>query len=98
MRILLLCFALLLSSSLVFSQSVSGVVKNDRSEPLAGATVHLKNVRDSLIGTVATRANGQFRIENRQQGSFILSVEAVGQLPLRINIEISGDTSINNIS
>lgn len=94
MKNLILCFILLLSSTLLFSQSISGVIKNDRKEPVAGATIRLRNDKDSVFSSVATNANGQFNIRNAQKGSVILSVEAVGQLPFRININAGNDTII----
>lgn len=87
MKNLILCFVLLLSYNLVFSQSVSGIVRNDRKEPVAGATVRLISRNDSTISQIrVTQQNGQFLFDKIGNGSWDLVVEAAGQMPYRKQI------------
>ena len=52
----------------VTTSSMSGVVKNDKGEPLVGATISLKHVPTGATFNVSTRTGGVFDINNIPPG------------------------------
>jgi|GEM_PF-620171 hypothetical protein len=87
---LLLCFAFLsLTSTNVFAQaqySVSGVITNEKGEPVKGATVFIGGSEREM----ATGENGQFNFSNLPTGTFQLSVQMLGYAPETRNIIVKG--------
>lgn len=90
MKNVILCFAVLLITSVSFSQSITGLVKDSRREPIAGATIRLLNPTDSLpLQSVSSEVNGSFAFRPLRTGSFILSVDVVGHTPYRQQISLN---------
>lgn len=60
-------------------KSISGQVKDIQNEPVAGATLQLRNASDSaIIQTKTARDNGRFEFANLSQGKYLLTITATG--------------------
>lgn len=73
---ILLC-CLLMNTMLVFSQqsvSLSGKITDNKSQAIAGATVHLLNSNKLVI----TDMDGHFNFSNLKQGRYQLEITAIG--------------------
>lgn len=81
---LLLVFTGFHSLAQVTTSSMSGVVKNDKGEPLVGATVTLRHVPTGATFNVATRTGGVFDINNIPPGG-----------PYSVKISFIGFTDFN---
>jgi hypothetical protein len=76
---LLLVFAGFESMAQVTTSSMSGVVKDDKGQPLVGATVILRNASTGARFTVTTRTGGIFDINNLPPGGpYSVKVSYVG--------------------
>jgi hypothetical protein len=63
----------------VTSSSMSGVVKNDKNEPLTGATVVLTHVPTGSVFTTTTRTGGRFDVPNIPPGGpYTVKITFVG--------------------
>lgn len=90
-----------LFSSLIFAQNlsktISGTVKDTQNEPIPGATVRLLKATDSTMVTgEITNANGKFQFSNLQNGTYLLSITAMGQKPFT-SVALSIDDLRNSI-
>lgn len=80
MKILLFLCCLL--PGYVFSQSISGTVRDVRQEPLPGASVRLLSARDSAqVNGVVTSSRGTFVFERVPDGIFVLKITSLGMKP-----------------
>lgn len=60
-------------------KTISGQVKDIQNEPVAGATLQLRNASDSvLIQTKIARDNGRFEFVNLPDGVYLLTITATG--------------------
>lgn len=60
-------------------KSISGQVKDIQNEPVAGATLQLRNASDSaVVQTKTARDNGRFEFANLPNGTYILTITATG--------------------
>lgn len=77
---LLLVFFFLIVSLVAFSQSVlTGDVRNEKGEPLAGASISLQNKSGSVSKTVQTNNDGSFSIADLPAGNdYRLTISYVG--------------------
>jgi iron complex outermembrane receptor protein len=76
-----LFFLSLLFYSQAFSQtaSISGKVTDDKSEPLTGSVIELRNAADSSLAKVnVADANGLFSFENVKAGKYFIKTSLVG--------------------
>ncbi|MBS1512789.1 MAG: outer membrane beta-barrel protein [Bacteroidetes bacterium] len=61
------------------SNSISGIVRNVNSEPIAGATVSLfLNIDTIPYKTILTLNNGKFKFPNLPESTYTISVSSVG--------------------
>ena len=81
---LLLVFTGFNALAQVTTSSMSGVVKNDKGEPLVGATVTLKHIPTGATFNVSTRTGGVFDINNIPPGG-----------PYSVKISFIGFTDFN---
>lgn len=60
--------------------SLSGVVCNDSSQVIANAKVQLLDKNSSIVSTVESQTDGQFRLKCKKykEGDYLLSIEASG--------------------
>lgn len=58
--------------------SIAGTITDQNGAVIPGATIFLSNSETRLALYASTAANGQFRIENLQEGSYKLRIEAPG--------------------
>lgn len=94
-------FFLLFLSKLCFSQvySVKGIVEDKNSQAIAFANVLLSDAKDeNSIKGVVTNENGNFIIENLNEGSYIIKITYLGfktfTTELRLNKSIDFNTII----
>lgn len=79
MKNFILCFAVLLTSIFSFSQTLTGKVKDNGLQPVAGATVRLLNQSDSLpVQITSSEVNGSFSFRQLHSGRFILAIDMIG--------------------
>lgn len=76
----------LLSTSYTWCQtaSITGTVNDDKAEPLAFASVVLKNTKKGTSSDV----NGAYRIEDIIPGKYVLMISTIGFAPSRKTIEL----------
>ncbi|MBA4056669.1 MAG: TonB-dependent receptor, partial [Marivirga sp.] len=87
--LILACFGAVAQNT----NSVSGRITDEASQPLEGVTVHLLN---SNLGA-ATDSQGLFKISNVPAGKYSLQITAVGFATQRVNINAgAGDTEAMN--
>jgi iron complex outermembrane receptor protein len=74
---------LVLLTNFVFAQStITGTVKDSKGTALQGAIVHVLNSNYTTI----TNERGEFLIKNNQEGSFSLTIQAIGYAEKNITI------------
>ena len=60
-------------------KTISGQVKDIQNEPVAGATLQLRNAGDSaIVQTKTARDNGRFEFANLPTGTYLLTITATG--------------------
>jgi iron complex outermembrane recepter protein len=70
---------LTLSSFAKKSTTVSGVVKDENQQPLAGATVSLYRAKDTILVKAAfTNSKGEYSFETVKNGSYLIGVSSSG--------------------
>lgn len=92
MKNLLLTLSFLLITNLIFSQNgrVKGTVKDYNQTPLYGVNISLKN---TTKGT-QTDENGDFEINNLENGNYIISFSYIGFKTKEISVSISNNRTI----
>ena len=58
--------------------NLTGTILDDKSEPLIGASVEIKNVRTGSSKGVSTDMNGQFTVADLQDGKYNVRVSFIG--------------------
>lgn len=87
MKLLFLICSLLLSTSLLHAQTITGKVNNQKQEAIANATISLLKTKDSsLFRSTITNANGEFELLFTDTVQLFLAVSATGYEPQMINI------------
>ena len=81
-------FIFLISGSL-YSQTVTGTVTDNRSQPVPGVTVTVKRTGDATV----TSASGKFEI--RAAGNDLIQLTSVGFAALTIPVNDRSDISVN---
>jgi vitamin B12 transporter len=84
MRRLLFFYLFMLFSTAVFSQTISGSVKDSKGNPVSGANV---TIRDSYDGAM-TDSTGHYRFTTTDKGEKILQFTAIGYKPVEQQISI----------
>ena len=85
---------LLVSLHTVHAQKISGVVRDAKSAPVAGASIALK---DSYDGATADSA-GQFSFTTTEKGEQVVTVSAIGFKPYEQVVKLEGKEVILQIS
>ena len=79
MKVVFAVLCLLLTFQVTFSQSVTGIVKDDEGKALAGASIALKKSADSSIVKIAvTTAAGQFTFTEVPSDKYFINTSFVG--------------------
>src|ERR1700754_3713861 len=86
---LLLIFITLKCSAQTFT--ISGSVKASTGEPVAKASVILKNTSYAAIGDTA----GYYQLKNIRSGSYEIQVSAIGYQTIIRAIDVIGDLTLN---
>src|SRR4029079_5741471 len=99
-KILLLATILLFSSFISFSQlSLDGTIKNEKDEPLSGATVLLENKSAKIRKATQTSENGSFHFTDVSAGTgYSLSFSYVGyasQVKEKIDLSANKPVSLD---
>ena len=87
-RLFILAYSLTIST-LLAQGSLSGVVKDDKGTPLAGANVYLAGTE---LGS-ATDANGKYKIANVDPGNYTLVVSYLGYNTEEFKVNVTGSSS-----
>ncbi len=84
---------LFLLTQIAFSQSASitGSITDNSKEPLLGVNVILNNTTNGA----QTNENGDFKIENVDNGQYTISISYIGYKTKEIAVNISNNTPIN---
>lgn len=89
---------LLLSIVKFYSQSISGIVYNDKKKTLSGAIITLLKLEtDETIDYTITNDHGEFLINTDKNGNYKLSINAIGHHKIEQNINVTGDSKTNYI-
>ncbi|HLZ86931.1 MAG TPA: outer membrane beta-barrel family protein [Puia sp.] len=82
MRILSLFLLLILSYGSLQAQQVSGLTQDDRGKPLSGASVALKNAKDSSVVKLGiSGSSGQYEFSPVAPGHYFVTVTHIGFVP-----------------
>ena len=68
--------------------ALSGTVKDDKDQPIKGASLRLENKVSGYQQTVKTDASGRFTFYNTPYGQYHLEAGAQGMVPQHLNLEI----------
>ncbi|HWB27481.1 MAG TPA: TonB-dependent receptor [Chitinophagaceae bacterium] len=91
----LLLATLLLITSFIYAQTtIKGTVKDNRSRPLAGASVTLKDTYDGAT----TDSLGNFHFNTTEKGPHIISITSLGYKQYDENVTLSGTPVIIDAS
>ena len=91
---LITIIAVVLANTTAFAQTISGNVKNEDGEgvPFANVILYYANDSTKIFGGTITDFNGGYEIKDVKQGSYFLTVSAVGIKTQREKITVA-DTS-----
>ncbi len=83
--------AMLLSWPAMSQYVISGVVRGDDGQPLAGATVTLKNTGLSTL----TGANGTYKLQGVKRGQYVIEAKFLGYEPQQKTIIVRSDLVVD---
>lgn len=84
MKAFVFLFTLFLAQTSFAQKNITGTVKDIQNETVPGATVRLLKVTDStLVKGEMTNENGKFQLNNLLDGTYVLSITAIGQKPYK---------------
>ena len=89
----LLTILLMVACFSVKSQIVSGRITNNKSQPVAGAVIHLLNTN----ATTLSDANGDYNFHHLVAGAYTISVSAIGYADINKDISVSSSGANLNI-
>lgn len=94
---LLLAILLLFTRFLAHSQTLRGIVKDEKGSPVTSATIGLLSLPDSsLLKEQATDAAGKFQLTGPGPGKFLIRTTAIGYMKNLQEVEIpSGSSSLD---
>jgi len=79
MRKTALCFIIILSCARLKAQQVTGLTQDDQGKPLAGASIALKNNKDSSVVKLSiSNSTGQFTFEAIAPGRYFVTISHIG--------------------
>jgi len=79
MRITALCFFILLSYARSKAQDIIGLAQDDQGKPLAGASIALKNNKDSSVVKLSiSNSTGRYSFTAIDPGSYFVTVSHIG--------------------
>lgn len=99
MRIALLVLSILYSTLTSFGAELKGTVKDAKQMPIDFASVLLLQSADSqLVKGDVSNAQGEYRIEGIQPGSYLISVSVVGYKKTIMPVTLTTENDVQNIS
>ena len=79
MRIFVLFFLSMLSCACLKAQQISGLAKDDQGKPLAGASIALKNYKDSSVVKLSiSTTSGQYEFSPVAPGRYFVTISHIG--------------------
>lgn len=79
MRKTALCFFILLSYASLKAQEITGLAEDDQGKPLAGASVALKNDKDSsVVKLTISKTTGSYSFSAIGPGSYFVTISHIG--------------------
>src|ERR1700760_2950684 len=82
MRIQPLLLLMIFSYECLTAQQISGISRDDQGKPLAGASIALKNNKDSSVVKLSISApTGQYEFSAVAPGDYFISVSHIGYIP-----------------
>ncbi|MEO2062609.1 MAG: TonB-dependent receptor [Christiangramia sp.] len=98
-RTLLILLFFAYSISQAQELSITGSVKDDSNQPLAGATILLKTIEnDTLIKATISNIEGVFLMENLKLNSYKLEISSIGYAKFEKQFELKKTTNLGEIS
>ena len=91
MRKLYNMLALVLFSSLMFAQSVSGTVTDDNGNPLFGANVTVEGTSSGA----ATGADGSYSVDGVSSGTYTVTASYIGYESASVTVSVDGAETAN---
>lgn len=96
---ILITLLLLLTTVFLQAQTVcKGTVLNVNKEPIANASVLIKNAEDNILQFGFTNAQGVFSINTETEGSFVVEVNKMGFDKQQQSVNITKNTKEYNLS
>lgn len=94
----LLIFSLFLCASINAQSNVEGSLRDEEKNPVAYANVILLKAEDSttVIKGVVSEENGDFLIENVEDGNYVVKVSFIGFDDYLKRIKVDGNTKLKN--
>lgn len=97
-RTLLILLFFAYSISQAQELSLTGSVKDDSNQPLAGATILLKSIEnDTLIKATISNIEGVFLMENLKLNSYKLEISSIGYAKFEKQIDLKETTDLGEI-
>ena len=97
--LILLCFLLLISSTIIYSQSGSlllGTISKPDGTKLEGAMVILTSMESKTVFDTESGKNGRFRFTDIPKGTYDVKAELIGYKPSqKKNITLSGEDTLD---
>jgi hypothetical protein len=85
-QLLLILFLIITYTQQIYAQNISGEVKGPQGKSLAGATVILQNLSDTIISQSSiVNENGSFVFKGISKGKYLLDVSHIGFRAFQIN-------------
>lgn len=82
MRIFALSLFLILSFESLTAQQVSGLARDDKGKPLSGASIALKNAKDSSVVKLSiSTGSGQYEFSSVAPGHYFVTISHIGFVP-----------------
>ncbi len=92
MKQLFTLFLILMLGQVIIGQSVSVSVRDSQRNPLAGATVSLTSISDSVSAFASTNLSGIAEFKSVKKGLYKLSISYIGFETLERNINVKSDS------
>ena len=96
-KVLILILYTLFISSALDAQTISGIVKNQEGEPLVGANVVMKHIKQEYKKGMASDTEGEFSL-SVIRGTYTLEISFVGYTKYTTNVEVKGDVVLPPIA
>ncbi len=96
MRVITLLLPILLLGQFVFSQTITGIIRDDLGKPLTSATLLIRKKADSsIVKSAISGTEGKYEFRDISTGVYFLQCSHVGYADRFVPIELKDEQTIN---